>query len=102
MLIPQFSIRWLLAVTAVFAAICSIFGLAFRQNPSQWAVGVSIALVSLAILLLVHAFVFWLVWVFSITIGQRSLRIDPTGVSPFKKVPAPVEKEEAATPIILD
>ena len=40
-LIPQFSIRWLLLVTAVCAGVFSIFGLAVRG--SHWAAGVSIA-----------------------------------------------------------
>ena len=63
MLIPQYSIRWLLMLTAACAAVFSVFGLAVRGSP--WAQGVSIAVVALVVVLLVHALLFTLLWVFS-------------------------------------
>jgi hypothetical protein len=68
MLIPQYSLRWMLAVTSVLAVVFLIFAQAVRG--SSWAVGVSLALVVLAGTMLVHGLLFFLVWVFAL-IGQR-------------------------------
>lgn len=60
MLIPQFTIRWLLVVTAVCAALFSVVGLGFRGR--VWAAAFGVGLGSLAVLMLVYAGVFALVW----------------------------------------
>jgi hypothetical protein len=80
-LIPQFSIRWLFAVTAIVAMAFSVVGLAVRG--SGWAVGVSFAMASLAILVLAYALMFAVVWVFSAVCGRFSIRRNRAGLSPF-------------------
>lgn len=104
MLIPQFSIRWLLALTAVCAVIFSIVGLAIRGN--AWAAGVSIGIGSLVVLGLVYGALFAMVWVFSVVtsfrgrrarLGQSPFRAESAAggaTSPFREIPA--------TPIVLD
>jgi len=82
MLIPQFSIRVLLAVTTACAVVFSIVGLAVRG--SAWATAVSVGIGSLAILVLVSGVLFAVVWLFSVatsTLGRRGAR---SGGSPFR------------------
>jgi hypothetical protein len=97
MLIPQFSLRWLLAFTAVCAVVFSIAGLAIRGH--GWAIGVSVAVGALAVTMLVHAAVFGLVWLFSLISTGRSRGSSPflpQGASPFRPI------EEPAAPILLE
>lgn len=115
MLIPQFSLRWLLAVMTACAVVFSIFGLAVRG--SHWAAGVSIAIVSLAVVMLIYAVVFGLVWAFSVVTSQFRHGSAGSGRSPFagrataSSTPGPSppgggaslsHKGVPATPIILD
>lgn len=60
MLIPQFSIRWLLAVAALCAGVFSVVGLGVRGH--GWAIAVSVAFAALAILMLVYGALFGLAW----------------------------------------
>jgi hypothetical protein len=64
MLIPQYTIRWMLGLMTVCAVVFSIFAAAMRGN--QAAIGVSVAILALVVLLLVHAGMFGLVWLFSV------------------------------------
>ena len=63
MLIPQFTLRWLLAITAV----CGAFFLLVRYavQGSVWAAAASIAIVSLVVVLAVHVGLFVCVWLLS-------------------------------------
>ena len=106
MLIPQFSIRWLLALTTVCAVIFSVFGLAYRGN--SWAQGVSVAIVSMVIVFAFHAFTFTVIWGLSTVFGRGGQQ---RGSSPFAGqpiTPPPQEsyitygQETADSPIILD
>ena len=63
-LIPQYSIRWLLAATAVVAVAFSIVGAGYRGH--FWATGVSVGMLALVILLAVCGALFALVWVVSV------------------------------------
>ena len=83
MLIPQFSIRWLLTLTAVSAVIFSIFGLAVRG--SAWAAAVSIGIGSLVILALVYALLFGVVWVFSVIMSSLGRGRTGAAPSPFRQ-----------------
>ena len=109
-LIPQYSLRWLLALPALFAVILPFFGLAVAGK--QWAAGISIAIVSLAIVLLVHAAVFGVVWTFSLVTTGFRIGTARHGRSPFRQdaaapgkpghvMPAS-DKETPATPILLE
>jgi hypothetical protein len=68
-LLPQFSIRLMLGVTALAAGLFSIVGLAVRGH--GWAVGVSMGLASLVIMLGTGAGLFGLLWVFSLVSPRR-------------------------------
>ena len=103
LLIPQFTIRWLLMVTTVCGGIFSIFGLAARGH--DWAVGVSVAITSLVVMMLAYAFVFFGVWIFSVITSPLRRKVR----SPFgehgvqsQSGPFPSEEEVPAAPIILD
>jgi hypothetical protein len=80
MLIPQFTIRWLLGVTALSAVLFTIVGLAVRG--SAWAQGVSAALVALALAMLVYALLFAMVWL--IAEAKARLGKGEAGGSPFR------------------
>ncbi|MEE8452286.1 MAG: hypothetical protein V3R99_10240 [Thermoguttaceae bacterium] len=106
MLIPQFSIRWLLALTVVCAGVFSILQAAL--GGSHWATGVSIAIGSAVVLLLAYAATFALVWLISlVSVRPRRRRPEP-GQSPFSQgTPAmaadrDIDKDIPATPILLE
>ncbi|NUQ62690.1 MAG: hypothetical protein HUU20_09385 [Pirellulales bacterium] len=96
MLIPQFSIRWLFAITAVAAVIFSIVALGVRGN--HWAAAVSAGLLALAVLVILYGLLFFIVWLFSVAMARRG----PRGVSPFAPAPAAGKTETPATPIVLE
>ena len=103
MLIPQYTIRKLLALTACFAIICSIVALGVRG--SIWAASVSVGMLAGAILVAMYAALFGVVWVFSVAgavfVRRPDLRspFRPEGAGPV----APASREETpAAPIVLD
>ena len=109
MLIPQYSIRWMLMLTAVCGAIFSVFGLAVRGNMA--ALGVSLAIVALVLALLANAAMFALVWLFSVVTDPMRRQPTVAGQSPFapgtKPGPdgesSPVDdKDVPAAPIITE
>ena len=83
MLIPQFSIRWMLMVMTACAGVFSIFGFAVRGD--GWAIGFSIAVVSAAVALFFCALLFAVVWLFSVLMPSfggrvgRQVRLSPRG-----------------------
>ena len=105
MLIPQYSIRWLLVITAVCAGLFSIVGLAVRGQ--SWAIGVSVALGALVLTMLVYAAVFGLVWLASVLLAAMGRRNAGPGRSPFKQQAAgggapPRDGETPDAPILLE
>lgn len=96
MLIPQFSIRLLLIVMTVCAGVFAIFGAAVRG--SGWAAGVSVAILSMAIFMLVCALLFTLVWIFSVITPRRARRASMLGESPFA-APVQVGPDDKDTPV---
>jgi len=80
MLIPQFSLRWVLAVTAVCAVFSLILAMALRGSP--WAIALSIGVASLVVTLAVHGAVFFGVWLFSLLVPRRRAAASGSG-SPF-------------------
>ena len=101
-LIPQFTIRWMLMLTAACAVVFSVFGLAVRGN--GWAAGVSIAVVSVAVALLVHASMFALVWAFSVTTAGSRRKRSSVRRSPFAqdRVAPADDKDIPAAPSVLE
>jgi hypothetical protein len=65
-------LRWLLAVVTVCSVAFLI--LSFGARGQVWAIGASIGLLSLVIVILVHGFTFFLVWLFAQMTGRRKRR----------------------------
>jgi hypothetical protein len=80
MLIPQFSLRWLLAITTIAALVFSIVALAVHG--SRWAEAVSIGMFALVLLAVIHVVFFVVVWSIS-TAAQRRR----SGRTPFQETP---------------
>ncbi len=97
MLIPQFTLRWLLIVTAVCAAVFSVFGLAFQGSP--WAISVSVAIATGAAMMLTYAAVFGLVWMGGRMIATGGPRASGRGSSPFKPGVTPLSPVEGSAPV---
>lgn len=95
MLVPQFSIRWLLVVTMIAAVIFSIIALGMRGH--HWATAVSAGLLALTISVGFYGLLFFVAWVFS-EIATRCMQ--PRGDSPF--LSALNQAEAPATPILLE
>lgn len=105
MLIPQFSLRWLLGLTTACAAIFPIFAMAIRGN--AWAAGVSIALLSLVLAGLVYGALFAAVWLFSCLTPSLARPTRGAGRTPFASQPVgpPASAgggESPAAPILLE
>jgi hypothetical protein len=84
-IIPQYTIRWLLGLTTVWGMIFSIVAFAIRGH--IWAVGITVAIGSLAAFMLVCALLYSLVWICSQVAVSRKT---DSASGKF----APVEKEE--------
>lgn len=93
MVIPQFTLRRLLAIVTVCCLVFSVFGLALRG--SAVAMGVSVAIVSLVVVALVHAALFAVVWMFSVLLP--SMQSPPIG---GKR--GPMETEITERPALLE
>ena len=63
MLLPRFTLRTFLVLVSLSAILFLVVGMAYRGE--QWAWGVTIGVVSLAITSLVHAAWFGIVWIFA-------------------------------------
>lgn len=64
MLLPRFSVRWLLGLTTVAAVVFFVISLAVRFD-SQLLAGIAAACVSFFVLLAVHALLFAIIWTFA-------------------------------------
>lgn len=78
MLIPQYSLRWLLAITTLVALAFSIAALGLHGV--VWAAAVSIAMLASVVLIAVHVALFALV----LTVSEVSRRGQPRESSPEK------------------
>jgi hypothetical protein len=82
MLIPRFSLRWLLGLTTVFAFLSLIWSFAFRGQ--AWALGFSAGLNGLVLLFAFHAGAFLVAWLFvQGSSGVAALGNAPAEGSPF-------------------
>ncbi len=92
MLIPQFSIRWLLGLTAVCAIISLIVARAIAG--SGWAFGVTIALATTLVVLGVHLLFFAGIWLVGVVIaaltGSKTNRRPPILNASAVTVPPPL------------
>jgi hypothetical protein len=90
MLIPQFSLRSILAATAVCGIVSLVGAAALHGAP--WAAAVIIAIAALGVILAIHGLMFFVVWLLSlVTPGGRSPAV---GHSPFAPVPAAAGAKE--------
>jgi len=111
-LIPQFSIRWLLALTTGCAVVFSIFALAWREYLTEfengcWASAITIAILSVVGVLLIHALAFGAVWAIAEVAALASRRPSKVGQSPFRPDHGSTRHagrlpDEPATPIISE
>ena len=87
MIIPQFSLRWLLGLTAICGGISMV--LAFANRGQSWALGVTAAIGGIFFLFLLYEGAFSLATL--ITQGGKAIfGTPPTGGSPFAiKPPEP-------------
>lgn len=84
MLIPQFSLRWLLALTALCAGVSLILSFAFRGQ--NWAIGMATALGSILGLAVLYVTAFLGAWLLTqLAAGLYGSR-QPVGQSPFAKI----------------
>jgi hypothetical protein len=87
MLIPRFSIRWLLGLTTISAGVSLVLSYAVRGQ--AWAIGVTAGLWSLVIVALSYIGAFLVAWLIaqSAAAGRRGWQ-QGTGESPFAALPA--------------
>ena len=113
MLIPQFSLRWLLGVMTGCAVVFSVVGLGVRGH--VWAAGISIGIGSLVILGAIYALLFGMAWTFSAVTSGLGFGGSGSSGSPFQPQPgeSPFGRESAtdaagnreaspATPFLMD
>lgn len=86
-LIPRFSLKWLLGFTVVAAVLSLVLAQARFGQP--WAIGVVIALESLALVFFTYAWFFVLAWV--LAFFRRSIAGGPRGSSPFASAGPPAQ-----------
>jgi hypothetical protein len=81
MLIPRYSLRWLLALITVSAAISFVLSYAFRGR--DWAIGIAAGLASLAILMGLFVCTFLAAWAISQIETAIAQGRGGEGTSPF-------------------
>jgi hypothetical protein len=95
MVLPQFSLRMALGLTAVLAVVSLIISRGLQGNP--WAMGVSVALFALVLAFIAYAAVFGFVNLVSRIWNRRSSGIRP--VASVGVAPAPREHADLAPPV---
>jgi len=90
MLIPRFSIRWLLGLTTFSAGVSLVLAYAVRGQP--WAVGMVAGLWAVVIIAVFYAAAFLLAWLLNQFLATTFLKRRPADDSPFAAsgpVPSP-------------
>jgi hypothetical protein len=90
-LIPQFSLRWMLGLTTACAFLFAVFGMAARGH--AWAIAISIGFASVALMAVVYALLFACT---ALAASILTRRAKDEGVSPFRTDPV------AASPAVRD
>ena len=70
MILPQYSLRKLLAITVGAALICLV--LSWGVQGYRWAFGISMGALSILAALLVQGVMFWFVWLFATLADRKS------------------------------
>jgi hypothetical protein len=97
MLLPQYTVRRLLAITTACALVFAVFGLAARGQ--QWAIAVSVAVAAGAAAFVVFAAVFGVVWGLGLLLEAIGGGPMGSGASPFMPGVTPLSPEEPSTPV---
>jgi hypothetical protein len=88
MLIPRFSIRWLLGLTTFSAGVSLVLAYAVRGQP--WAIGIVATLWAVVIIAVFYAAAFILAWLLNQFLATTYLKRRRAGDSPFAAAsPAP-------------
>lgn len=91
MIIPRFSLRWLLALVTVCAGLSLVLSYAMRGEP--WAIGIAVGIGTLLSIFVLGAFMFCIAWLISQVLSSgKGWRYQ--GESPF----ATVESEASSLP----
>ena len=94
MLIPRFTLRWLLGLMVVAGLISLVLAQAVHGN--AWAIGLVIGLSSLALVFVAHASVFVVAWLF-VQI-RKSFVGQPRATSPFATAGPPPQLVPPTSP----
>ena len=94
MLIPRFTLRWLLVLTTVSGLFFLVVSLAIQGQ--SWAIAVATAVGSVGLTLLVHAALFLGAWVLATLLGFTRGKKLPT--SPFARSQLPPQWVQPVEP----
>ena len=86
MIIPRFSLRWLLALLTVCAGLSLVLSYAFQGH--AWAIGFMVGLVSLLVVVALHAVTFSIAMLIT-QAGYFLAGNPPPGQSPFEEGTSP-------------
>ena len=82
MIIPRFTLRWLLALTTLCGGLSLVLSYAVRGQ--EWAIAVSLGLATIPLLFLLHAATFMAAWLISQGMSFMGRRLAPAPAhSPF-------------------
>ena len=84
MIIPRYSLRWLLALLTVCGGLSMILAYAVRGQP--WAIGATVGIAALSVMVALHAAAFsvaWLLTQFAYMFTGGNSTKDAGGQSPF-------------------
>lgn len=106
-MLPQYSIRLMLGITALAAVVFSVAGLAVRGQ--GWAIGITLGVVGCAVALVTYGIFFAILWGFSLIaspvmnrrgwVGERAL----AGTSsPFGDASGVLAEEQSIEAIVVE
>ena len=99
MIIPRFSLRWLLALITVSGGVSLVLSYAFQSH--AWAIGVMVGLASIVVVVALHAVAFsvaWLLTQLSYILTGSSNPKSGFGQSPFGGGTSPFAPPQQADP----
>lgn len=97
MIIPRYSLRWLLALTTVCGGLSLVLSYAFQGQ--AWAIGFMVGLGSLLVVAALHAVAFSVAWLMSqLAFIAGGSTPQGGGQSPFAGSGAPFTTPQAADP----
>ena len=106
-MLPQYSIRLMLGITALAAVVFSVAGLAVRGH--GWAIGITLGVVGCAVALVTYGVFFAILWGFSVVaspvmnrrgwVGERALA---GTASPFGEASGALAKEQPIEAIVVE